>query len=331
MRERKDSAEKRSDRSSSVFKAGAVSLVFLVIGYQAALFINRAAILGIEAARDSPDTVYVVRHVADPSAESSVPLAEDASAYVRSRPGAGSGAGGDVPPDAVVVRTDTFRREAEHSPRILEARERTRRVESFEFDPNTVSVEDLVRLGFSAKQARSIANYRLKGGRFRRRSDFARSFVVSDSIYRRLEPYIIIPKLDINTADSAEFDALPGIGPYFAAKMVEYRTELGGYSSPRQLIDIYNFGEERYEGLKDLVCCSEPEPYRLWTLPADSLRLHPYIRSWRAANAIVLYRRNNPADSLSVEGIAAAGILPPEDASRLALCRIAPPISADDE
>ena len=56
MRERKDSAEKRSDRSSSVFKAGAVSLVFLVIGYQAALFINRAAILGIEAARDSPDT-----------------------------------------------------------------------------------------------------------------------------------------------------------------------------------------------------------------------------------------------------------------------------------
>ena len=113
--------------------------------------------------------------------------------------------------------------------------------------------------------------------------------------------------------------------------MVEYRAELGGYSSPRQLIDIYNFGEERYEGLKDLVCCSEPEPYRLWTLPADSLRLHPYIRSWRAANAIVLYRRNNPADSLSVEGIAAAGILPPEDASRLALCRIAPPISADDE
>ena len=329
MRERKDSAEKRSDRSSSVFKAGAVSLVFLVIGYQAALFINRAAILGIEAARDSPDTVYVVRHVTDPSAKSAVSLAEEA--YVRSRPGAGSGAGGDVPPDAVVVRTDTFRREAEHSPRILEARERKRRVESFEFDPNTVSVEDLVRLGFSAKQARSIANYRLKGGRFRRRSDFARSFVVSDSIYRRLEPYIMIPKVDINTADSAEFDALPGIGPYFAAKMVEYRAELGGYSSPRQLIDIYNFGEERYAGLKDLVCCPQPEPSRPWPPPPDSLRLHPYIRSWRAANAIVLYRRNNPADSLSVEGIAAAGILPPEDASRLALCRIAPPISADDE
>ena len=76
MRERKDSAEKRSDRSSSVFKAGAVSLVFLVIGYQAALFINRAAILGIEAARDSPDTVYVVRHVTDPSAKSAVSLAE---------------------------------------------------------------------------------------------------------------------------------------------------------------------------------------------------------------------------------------------------------------
>lgn len=328
MRERKDSAESRSDRSSSVFKAGAVSLVFLVIGYQAALFINRAAILGIEAARDSPDTVYVVRHADSGFPEQDVPEAlsgKDGSV----RPGTDDacGAGGG----RTSVRTDTIRRNAVHSPRILEARERTRRVESFEFDPNTVSVEDLVRLGFSGKQAGAIANYRLKGGRFRRRSDFARSFVVSDSIYRRLEPYIRIPKVDINTADSAEFDALPGIGPYFAAKIVEYRAELGGYSSTRQLMDIYNFGEERYEGLKDLVCCSEPEPYRLWTLPADSLRLHPYIRSWRAANAIVLYRRNNPADSLSVEGVAAAGILPPEDAARLALCRIAPPISADDD
>ena len=46
-----------------MFKTGAISLVFLVIGYQTALFINRAAILGIEAARDHPDTVYVVRHV----------------------------------------------------------------------------------------------------------------------------------------------------------------------------------------------------------------------------------------------------------------------------
>ena len=320
MKERKDSAREGS-RSSAVFKAGAISLVFLVIGYQAALFINRAAMLGIEAARDRPDTVYVVRHVA--SAEEPEPEAGASSVLESAVP--------ELPEGARVLRTDTVRRESAHAPLIMEARRRTRRVENFEFDPNSVSVEDLMRLGFSEKQARSIDNYRAKGGRFRRKSDFAKSYVVADSVYRRLESYIRIPKVDINTADSAMFDALPGIGPYFAAKMEEYRGRLGGYSFPEQLLDIYNFGEERFDGLKDLIECSEPPAYELWTLPADELRKHPYIRSRQAADAIVLYRENTPAGSLSVEGLAAAGILPGEDAARLARCRIAAPnVSGDD-
>lgn len=319
-KERKDGVREGS-RSSAVFKTGAISLVFLVIGYQAALFINRAAMLGIEAARDRPDTVYVVRHVA--AAAEPAPEADASSVREPAGPG--------LPEGARVLRTDTLKRESAHAPLIMEARRRTRRVENFEFDPNSVSVEDLMRLGFSEKQARSIDNYRAKGGRFRRKSDFAKSYVVADSVYRRLESYIRIPKVDINTADSAGFDALPGIGPYFAAKMEEYRVRLGGYSFPEQLLDIYNFGEERFDGLKDLIECSEPPAYELWTLPADELRKHPYIRSRQAADAIVLYRENTPAGSLSVEGLAAAGILPGEDAARLARCRIAAPtVSGDD-
>ena len=292
-----------------------------MIGYQAALFINRAAMLGIEAARDKPDTVYVVRHVA--SAEEPEPEAGASSVLESAVP--------EQPEGVRVLRTDTVRRESAHAPLIMEARRRTRRVENFEFDPNSVSVEDLMRLGFSEKQALSIDKYRAKGGRFRRKSDFAKSYVVADSVYRRLEPYIRIPKVDINTADSAEFDALPGIGPYYAAKMEEYRGRLGGYSFPEQLLDIYNFGEERFDGLKDLIECSEPPAYELWTLPADELRKHPYIRSRQAADAIVLYRENTPAGSLSVEGLAAAGILPEEDAARLARCRIAAPIVSGDD
>ena len=87
-----------------------------------------------------------------------------------------------------------------------------RTYESFRFNPNTVSVSDLCRLGFSLKQANSIDNYRKKGGRFKRKQDFAKSFVVADSVYRRLEKYIDIPLLDLNAADSAAFDELPGIG-----------------------------------------------------------------------------------------------------------------------
>ena len=178
-----------------------------------------------------------------------------------------------------------------------------------------------MRLGFTLKQAESIENYRAKGGRFRRKSDFAKSYVVSDSIFRRLEPYIDIPLVDINTADSAAFDALPGIGPWFAARMVSFRKELHGYSCKEQLLDIYNFGQERYNGLQDLITVSPAEPYPLWSLPEDSLRLHPFIDR-HAAHAIVLFRENSPAEDLTVDALAAAGILTPEAAAKLSRCRL---------
>lgn len=317
----KKSPEKRV--SGTTFKIGAIALTFLIIGYQAAVFIHRTAILRIESLRDSPDTVYitVAPRMPEPSTSGkprnpAIAAGEDIVA--------GAGMVGS-PASGPHKYADTVRRAATHSPVVNRVRERSRKAESFRFNPNTATVEELVRLGFSDKQAASIDNYRKKGGRFRRKEDFAKSFVVSDEIYRRLESFIDIPLTDINRADSAAFDALPGIGPYFAAKMVEQRRRLCGYSNPEQLLDIYNFGEDRYSKLKDLVCCSPPRPYPLWSLPADSLRLHPYIGGWAEARGIVRFRENSPPDSLSAEALGRAGVLPADRAERLARCLIAPP------
>ena len=299
---------KDSGPSGTVFKAGGIALAFLIIGYQSALFVHRAAQLRIAAIRDHPDTVYVV----DPGVASRL-----LASYPELPDQAGASPAGAPP---------TVRRNAQHSAPVRQERARSRRVESFRFNPNTVSLEDLMRLGFSEKQARAIDNYRQKGGRFRRPSDFAKSYVVSDSVFKRLEKYIDIPRTDINRADSAAFDALPGIGPYFAAKMVEYRARLGGYSYPEQLMDIYHFDREKYDGLSDLICCSRPrEPFRIWSLPEDSLRLHPYIRTRQAAHSIVLLREHTPREQWTLETIAGAGILPEEDASRLLRCVVAAP------
>lgn len=299
---------KDSGPSGTVFKAGGIALAFLIIGYQSALFVHRAAQLRIAAIRDHPDTVYVV----DPGLASRL-----LASYPELPDQAGASPAGAPP---------TVRRNAPHSAPVRQERARSRRVESFRFNPNTVSLEDLMRLGFSEKQARAIDNYRQKGGRFRRPSDFAKSYVVSDSVFKRLEKYIDIPRTDINRADSAAFDALPGIGPYFAAKMVEYRARLGGYSYPEQLMDIYHFDREKYDGLSDLICCSRPrEPFRIWSLPEDSLRLHPYIRTRQAAHSIVLLREHTPREQWTLETIAGAGILPEEDASRLLRCVVAAP------
>ena len=291
-------------KPSGVFKTGAIALAFLIVGYQVALFVQRAATVRIVANRDRPDTVYVVE---------SPPVAAGKEGS------AGGTDNGNVTKNRAIVRKaapHTAQAEAVYRSAV------PRRVESFRFNPNTASLEDFERLGFSEKQAQSILNYREKGGKFRRKSDFAKSFVVSDSVYKRLEPFIDIPKTDINKADSAAFDALPGVGGWTAAKMVEYRTLLHGYSCPEQLMEIWHFDRERYDGLKDLIICSPVPAYPLWSLPADSLRLHPHIRSWQTARAIVFYREHNPPEKWTVDGLLSAGIINEDQAEKLKKCRL---------
>lgn len=291
---------------------GVVAFVFLVIGYQTALFVHSAAVAKIVANRDEPDTVFVYEEAGG----GSFAVAQDDRWDAQDDRRDAQDDRGEQKGDRRVVR-----KAGHHTARAEIMRERVpRKVESFRFDPNTVSKEDLRRLGFSEKQAQSIVNYREKGGRFRRKSDFAKSFVVSDSIYKRLEPYISIPKTDLNQADSAAFDALPGIGGWFASKMVAYRRELGGYSSKEQLMEIYRFDREKFDGLKDLVTVRQPYRYPLWQLPADSLRRHPYIRNYETARAIVLFRDNNPPEKWTIDNLSAAGIITREQSELLRVC-----------
>ena len=89
-------------------------------------------------------------------------------------------------------------------------------------------------------------------------------------------------------------------------------------------MDIRNFDHDKFAGLQELVTVS-PEhvtPYPLWSLPADSLRHHPYIGNMETARAIVLFRENTPKQNLTVEFLSAAGILPEESAEKLSRCYI---------
>ncbi|MBQ4299277.1 MAG: helix-hairpin-helix domain-containing protein [Bacteroidales bacterium] len=309
MEEGKKGRERERSGLSASLASGAIALVFLIIGYEVALFLHRAALTRLEANRDSPDTVYVV----DP----------DIARKVFGEASADDGVPSETPDAAAEgKRPFAVRRKSQHSVQAKSFLDKVspRKVESFRFNPNTVSVEDLQRLGFSEKQAASIDHYRQKGGRFRRKADFAKSYVVSDSVYKRLEPYIDIPRLDINKADSAAFTTLPGIGKFFAVKMVEHREELHGYSSVEQLLDIWHFDEEKLSGIRDLIKCSAPEPYPLWSLPEAELRKHPYIKE--SAHGIVLYRDNQPRELWSLEGLHRAGVISDGQFRQLSLCRI---------
>ena len=317
MKRREENAtlKKRKNKVSAQLgaslKAGAIALVFLVLGYQTALFVHKAAVTKIISNRDRPDTVFISALPSD-----SQPAGSQASGSQAPAGNASIGQPSDsqVPSGLAANSTEVIaRKNSQHSPEVEKIRELypSRNPEVFSFNPNTVSIEDLQRLGFSLKQARSIDNYRRKGGRFARKSDFAKSYVVSEETFRRLEDYIDIPLLDLNMADSAAFDALPGIGGWFASAMVRHREELGGYNSKRQLLNIYRMDEERYGAISDLVFVSsrDARPFRLWSLPADSLRLHPYIRKWQTAKDIVLYRDHNPRERWSLDALLDAGVI----------------------
>ena len=59
--------------------------------------------------------------------------------------------------------------------------------------------------------------------------------------------------VDLNTADFAALDSLPGIGPATARAILEERTRRGGFRSTRDLLRVPGIGEGRFARLKDRV------------------------------------------------------------------------------
>ncbi len=60
-------------------------------------------------------------------------------------------------------------------------------------------------------------------------------------------------KVDLNTADVAALDALPGVGPVTAASIVAWREKNGRFSSVEQLQEIQGIGPAKYASLAPLV------------------------------------------------------------------------------
>ncbi len=60
-------------------------------------------------------------------------------------------------------------------------------------------------------------------------------------------------KVNLNTATVAQLDALPGVGPVLAQRIIEHRERIGGFRSVGDLRQVNGIGDARYEELKDLV------------------------------------------------------------------------------
>ncbi len=62
--------------------------------------------------------------------------------------------------------------------------------------------------------------------------------------------------VDLNTATVEQLDALPGLGPVLAERIIEYRTERGRFESVDELREVTGIGERKFADLDDRVTVS---------------------------------------------------------------------------
>lgn len=221
-----------------------------------------------------------------------------------------------------------------------------RQPELFPFDPNTADSTQLLRLGLQPWQVVNIYKYRAAGGVYRKPRDFARLYGLTLKEYRRLEPYIRISeenlpaenyfykyepieerdtlkypvklqpeeRVVLNSADTAQLRKVPGIGSFFARKIVDYRERLGGYYRVQQLLEIEDFPETAV----NFFIIPDGTEYRkmnLNRLSLNELKRHPYINFYQAREIVDFRRLHGRIENL--QQLSLSKDFPPEAIERL--------------
>jgi competence protein ComEA len=192
-----------------------------------------------------------------------------------------------------------------------------RKVLLFRFNPNLLSLDSLLMLGIPERTARTMVKYREKGGKFYRPVDLLKIYGFDSVLFRTLEPYVstaelkesrkrdteapkFVPakepaednwQLEINAADSVEWDRLPGIGPVYARRICNYRKALGGFIAIEQLKEVYKFPPETYELILSRLTIDPTlvKTINLNFTDVNELMRHPYC-DLETAKRIVNYR-----------------------------------------
>jgi len=67
-------------------------------------------------------------------------------------------------------------------------------------------------------------------------------------------------KVNINTATQAELESLPRIGPKVAQRIIEFRTQNGGFKRVEDLMKVKGIGEKIFAQIKDQITVGQENP-----------------------------------------------------------------------
>ncbi|HWR74504.1 MAG TPA: helix-hairpin-helix domain-containing protein [Bacteroidales bacterium] len=193
----------------------------------------------------------------------------------------------------------------------------------FFFDPNTASHADLVSLGLTERQAKTLINYRSSGARFRKPQDLLRVYGIDSATSARLIPWIKIAEgqetaepvrrntnqahaeeqpheaadvravvpIDLNRCTASELQGLPGIGPVLSDRIIRYRSLLGGFVDTGQLNEVYGLDSQVVVLISPMLTLTYDSvtPLMLDSCSFSELARHPYVGS-STARLISKYR-----------------------------------------
>lgn len=208
-------------------------------------------------------------------------------------------------------------------------------IKLFKFNPNTISIDSLIDLGLSAKQAQVVVNYRNKGGQFRSSDDFSKIHVIDSSTFQRLKPWIEIPQatiasadtakevkptilVELNSADTLSLIKLKGIGRSFARRIVTYRGLLGGFYNINQLYEVYGLNPDIVNSLKQNIWVDSSAIRRINInlIGYDELKGHPYLTDYQAKS--IIYYRSKQGNIAKLNELIENKILTPERFQKIA-------------
>lgn len=113
--------------------------------------------------------------------------------------------------------------------------------------------------------------------------------------------------LDINKADSIEFEKLPAIGEKLSSRIVRYRERLGGFISVLQLKEVYGISDSAYKLIFPLLTIDKdfkPQQIDINAVEYAALRRHPYA-THEFTKLLLAYRKANGLykDELELEKV----------------------------
>jgi competence protein ComEA len=73
------------------------------------------------------------------------------------------------------------------------------------------------------------------------------------STVEKKQVQLSVGKVNINSASASELDSLPGIGPTYASRIIDYRSQKGGFKNLDEIKNIKGIGDATFNKIKDKI------------------------------------------------------------------------------